>query len=146
MKTKNTLYGAMCGLLAFAVLSWAAPKKGVRAAVLSAPPEGRFQLVQLHPSSRTEWSGILDTETGCTWLLTSNPSVSASAKTNDELFLHLEGPQFFQIVNFDAVEYGFYPVRKGNVTDFTSPEKEMSRVAGLCDKGRLQALQASTAR
>jgi hypothetical protein len=85
MNTKNALYGALCGALVFAVLSWAAPKKAVSAAVLAAPPEGRFELVQLHPSSGVEWSGILDTETGCTWTYTTHtPPTDAEVKAAPE--------------------------------------------------------------
>ena len=78
---KNYLYGTLCGaLVVSAILFWAAPKKVVNAAVLPSPAEGRFQLVQFHPNSGSEWSGILDTETGCLWEYTSQtPPTDAEA-------------------------------------------------------------------
>ena len=106
---KNYLYGVLCGTLAFAVLSWATPPKVTKAAVLSAPPEGRFQLVQLHATSESEWSGILDTETGCVWVYTSqtpptDAEVSAAPAGEQRTYKSYQqvlGPNFFSIVGYD---------------------------------------------
>jgi hypothetical protein len=54
---------AVLTLLAFAVGRAQAPT--APALPLYAIP--RFQVVQLHPTAASEWSGLLDTQTGCTW-------------------------------------------------------------------------------
>jgi hypothetical protein len=155
MNTKNALYGALCGALVFAVLSWAAPKKAVSAAVLAAPPEGRFELVQLHPSSGVEWSGILDTETGCTWTYTTQKPPTAaeiSAATEGEQraekgYRQALGSNYFRIIEY---------LNSGpdiSLPGFPTP----STVAGMkmytlvaedsyCDEARQNALRAAAAR
>jgi hypothetical protein len=151
MNTNNCLYGALCGALVFAVLSGAAPKKAVSAAVLASPPEGRFELVQLHPNAGSEWSGILDTETGCTWVYSSqtqedidqtkisNPSWSTYRSTL--------GTHFFSSVAFDPDDY-MTPtlLPNNNKVNGVPYATELARVAELCSKSRLQALQAAAAR
>lgn len=106
---KNYLYGALCGAIVFFVLSWAVPRKIAKAAVLSAPPEGRFQLVQLHPNANTEWSAVLDTETGCSWVYESqtpptDAEVDAAAAGEPRAYKSYEqslGNNFFSIVGYD---------------------------------------------
>ena len=50
---RNLFFGAFCGVLVFAGLSlWTARRS---AAVLASPPAGRFDIVQLHPNTDTEW-------------------------------------------------------------------------------------------
>ncbi len=155
MSTRNALYGALCGALIFAALSWAIPKKAVSAAVLATPPEGRFELVQLHPSSGTEWSGILDTETGCTWVYTSQtPPTDAEVNAAPEgqqraykSYLQVLGSNYFSIVGYDD-----------NGPPMSLPgEQKPSTIAGqefvtfategyYCNQARQNALRAAAAR
>jgi hypothetical protein len=60
---------AILVLLAFAVGRAQAPTTPVPP-VYAAP---RFQIVELHPSAASEWSGLLDTQTGCTWVYADTP-------------------------------------------------------------------------
>jgi hypothetical protein len=155
MNTKNVLYGALCGALVFMALSWTTARKTVRAAVLTEPPEGRFELVQLHPNQGNTWSGILDTETGCTWVYTSqtpptDAEVSAAPEgeqRTDKIYRQALGSNYFE-----SVGYGY------NGATMTVPgaqkpsafaEAKFSTLATevlYCDEARLNALRAARAR
>jgi hypothetical protein len=148
---KNVLYGALCGALIFGALIWVTPRQITRAAVLAAPPEGRFELVQLHPSSGVEWSGMLDTETGCTWVYTTNNPDDPKI-TNQSLKPYLEalGQNSWDAINYDATEYTntlkLKPDKSGVESDYTAALLELVRTQSACARARLQALSAASAR
>lgn len=145
MRLRNMFYGALCGAVMFGTLSWLSPRKSVGAAVLSTPPAGRFQLVQLHPNADSEWSAILDTETGCTWVYEQNnaddPKVVPAYKT----YLEVLGTHSLGLVNFDAIDYTAPTFDKDNQPDYAPLTNEISRVAGACSQARLRALRAAAA-
>ncbi len=147
MKMSNALCGALCGVLVFAVLSWTAPLRIVKGAVLSSPPEGRFQLVQLHPSAESEWSGILDTETGCTWIfVTNNPDDPKITNPSYKMYLQVLGTNGFSLVNFDTTEYTYPALNSDKQIDYSKPLKEITRVQDACSQARLLALKEADTR
>lgn len=150
---RNVFYGTLCGVLVFVALSWATGGRTVKAAVLASPPEGRFEPIQLHPNSASEWSGILDTETGCVWAYASQTPPS-SPKTSYEFYQSALGQHAFAIVNFDASEYvspeitstgGSSSTMPRSTTNYSKTIGELARVTGLCDRVRIQALEAAAA-
>jgi hypothetical protein len=144
---KNMLYGALCGAVVFAALTWATTKMTVHAAVQTAPPQGRFQLVQLHPNTDTEWSGILDTETGCTWLFeSSNPDDPKITNQAYKYYLQALGAHSFGLLNFDPGEYMVPKMNEDKTVDYTPQLAEIIRVQKACSQARLQALAAAGAR
>ncbi len=152
---KNWIAGILSGVAAFAILSWATPKAVTKASVLSVPPEGRFQLVQLHASSAAEWSAILDTETGCAWAYTSqtpptDADVSAAPEGEQRAYKTYQqalGTNFLAIVDYDD-----------NGPSMSLPwMKEPSTVNGVrfstlateefyCNEARQNAIKAAAAR
>jgi len=145
---RQTLYGTLCGAVVFLVLSWATAKRTVQAAVLTKPPEGRFELVQLHPSQGNTWSGVLDTETGCVWGYTSQivPSPKTANQSLDDYLIE-QGSNFFEPVPFDTSSYiQIVQTAKGKPPDFTPRTWELDRVESLCDRSRVEALEAAAAR
>ena len=54
---------ALIVLMTFALGRAQAPA----APTLPANVAPRFQVIQLHPNAASEWSGLLDTQTGCVW-------------------------------------------------------------------------------
>jgi hypothetical protein len=155
MNTKNALYGALCGLLVFAILFWTVPKKTVRAAVLATPPEGRFELVQLHPSTGTEWSGILDTETGCTWVYaTQTPPTDAEVSAAPEgeqrgykSYQQMRGRYFFASAPYDTVQSSMLlPGREKPSTIAGQQIATLIAEGTYCDEARQAALRAAAAR
>ncbi len=151
---RNVMYGALGGALVFGLVSWASVRKPASAAVLAKPPEGRFELVQLHASHEEAWSGILDTETGCVWAYFSQ-TPPASPETTSQFYFSELGPHYLGTANFDVLDYispdientggssGHLPGRTAN---FSKPLAELSRVSGLCDRARVEALEAAAAR
>lgn len=154
MKMKNALCGALCGALVFSVLSWVAPRKTANAAVLATPPEGRFELVQLHPNATAQWSGILDTETGCTWVYTSQtPPTDAevSAAKGDAMITAMYGQQlgshYFGNVGYEYSDSDLSRAEPGKPP--TSGESKLVTLAAeefYCNQARQHALQAAAAR
>jgi len=148
---KNMLYGVLCSTLLFALLTWWTVRGAVHAAAPTAPSltAGRFELVQLHPNAGSQWSGILDTETGCVWAYASQ-TLPASPKTSLEAYKAVLGEHFFEIHPFDAMDYvspgpaGTTP-STGPVLNFSEPLAELSRVAALCNKARVKALETAAA-
>jgi hypothetical protein len=140
---KNMLYGVLFSAFVFAALSWATTKRTVHAEVLTAPPAGRFELIQLHPSAGIEWSGILDTETGCTWAyVTSNPDETKAAESYKG-YLQFLGQNNFQLVNFNPVEYTVLGINSDRTANFQPAIEEIGRVQRACSKARLQALSSA---
>ncbi|MGH9353817.1 MAG: hypothetical protein ACRD2G_16920 [Terriglobia bacterium] len=141
---RNVFYGALCGAFVFAMLSWVTTKKAVHAEVLTAPPAGRFQLVQLHPSQGSTWSAILDTETGCTWVYTTNnvddPKITFKPY---KFYLQVLGQNFWGAVNYDPTEYMFLKTNSDGTVDYTPQFREITRVQAACSRARLQALSAA---
>jgi hypothetical protein len=144
MNAPNVISGILCGALAFGVLSWSTAKQ-TRAAVLSTPPAGRFELVQLHESAASEWSAVLDTETGCTWTYTSNTPPD-SPKTTFEFYNVLRGTHFFENVAYETTGYVLPVVPSGGQPDYSKPIAEISRIDALCNRVRVQALEMAGAR
>jgi hypothetical protein len=155
MNTKNALYGALCGALVFAVLSWAAPRKAVSAAVLTSPPEGRYELVQLHPSSGTEWSGILDTETGCTWAYVSQTpptdaeisAAPAGTQRAQKIYLRTLGGNYFGSLGYNFTGSGL--ILPGEQKPSNIGESEIATLNTeqfYCAQARQNALQAAATR
>jgi hypothetical protein len=143
---KNVLYGALCSAMVFAALLWGMARKPVHAAVLTSPPEGRFQLVQLHPSAGTEWSGILDTETGCTWVFTTNnPDDPKITDQSYKLYLDVLGGNSFDLVNFNPNDYTAPTLKSDNTLDRGPYMREIGRVQAECSQARLTALRAASA-
>ena len=155
MNTKNTLYGAMCGLLVFVISIWIVPKKTVGAAVLATPPEGRFEIVQLRPNGATEWSGILDTETGCVWTYFSQtPPTDAEANAAPEgeqramkSYRQVLGSNYFGIVGYD--DNGPSMALPGFQKPSTIAGAQFSTLGTeefYCNEARQNALRAAAAR
>lgn len=141
---RNVLYGVLFGVLVSAGFSWWTARKTVRAAALTSPTPGRFEMVQLHPSAGIEWSGILDTETGCTWVYeTSNPQ-DTQITQQYEFYLQVLGDHSFGLVNFDPTEYGFLTLNSHAQADYSGALKEISRVQTACSEARLAALKKAT--
>lgn len=143
MNVRNAFYGALCGAIVFGLLFWAAPRAATRAAVLSTPPEGRFQLVQLHPNADSEWSAVLDTETGCTWVYqksSDDPNMVPAYKS----YIQILGDHAFGLVNFDTTDYAAIAFDTNNQANYARPIDEISRVQHECSQARLQALKAAT--
>lgn len=151
---RNILYGALSSALLFAAFAWWTAKPAVHAAILSVPPAGRFQIVQLHPNTNTEWSGILDTQTGCTWVLTKNdaedPTIKLAAYKE---YLQVLGDHSFDLVNFDATDYVSADLKQqggsatqvpGTTVDYTKPIRELSRIQQMCSQSRVEALVTTT--
>lgn len=107
---------------------------------------GRFELVQLHPNADSLWSGVLDTQTGCVWIFASQKP-PASPKTSPELYRAVVGEHLFQMVAYDATEYvsshSSAASNAGTVGDFSEAIQELGRVTTLCNKARVQALEAA---
>lgn len=144
---KNMLFGILLSAMFFGLLQWATTKRTVHAEVLTAPPAGRFQLVQLHPNADTEWSGILDTETGCTWLFTTNDADNPQIKSKAwKIWLQLLGQHSFDVVNYDPGDYATPGTNPDNTVDPSPYIKELSRVSSACSKARLQALSSAGGR
>lgn len=151
---KNVLYGALCGALVFGALNWVTGRKEVHGAVLTAPPEGRFQLVQLHPSAASEWSGILDTETGCTWLFAANNPDDPTITDKDyKLYLQVLGRHAFETVHYDPSDYispQLSPVKTNygsyTRTDYAPLRKAIWDEGADCSQARQLALKAASAR
>lgn len=142
MKSTALVYGAFCGALVFAVLSWLSPRTSVGAAVLSTPPEGRFQLVQLHQNASSEWSAVLDTETGCTWVYQTSPDDPDMAPAYKS-YIQILGDHSFGLINFDTTDYAGITFDSDNKANYASPLNEISRVQRECSQARLQALKAA---
>lgn len=151
---RNMILASLSGALVFAGLSWWTARPSVHAAVLTAPPAGRFELIQLHPNAASEWSGILDTETGCVWVY-ATATLPDSPKTSFEVYQALRGSHFFELVNFDASDYAYpEPVSQGGTTahlpstviDFSKPYSELQRVSVLCNQARVGAMEAAAPR
>lgn len=141
---KNAFFGVLCSAFVFGVLFWMTTKRTVHAAVLTAPPAGRFQLVQLHPSSNTEWSGILDTETGCTWVFQSNdPDNPKITEQHIKFYFQILGRNSFGFVNFDPTDYTDVTFSPDNTPNYQDALSELSRVQKACSQARLQALTAA---
>lgn len=142
---KNALYGMLFGSLTFGALAWSIPRQAVRAAPLPAPPEHRFELVQLHPSTDTEWSAILDSETGCIWVYTTNnaddPKITDQGYKN---YLSVLGRNSFDLVNFDATDYLPPSFASDNKPNYVASAQELARVQSLCSQARLRALQSES--
>lgn len=144
---KNMLYGVLCSAFVFALLSWVTTKRTVHAAVMTAPAKGRFELVQLHPSSGVEWSAILDTETGCTWVYESaDPDDPKITNQNYKFYLQILGRNSFGLVNFDPLEYTELKINEDKPADYAPAMSEIARVQRACSEARLQALAAAGAR
>lgn len=148
---RNIICGALCGAFVFAALSWATAKRTVHAEILTTPPAGRFQLVQLHPSADNEWSGVLDTETGCTWVFTTgNPSDPSITNQDERSYLQILGQNAFELVNYDTSGYTrtlkLKPDKSGVVADYGPAIEELLRVDRACSQARLLALKAASAR
>ncbi|MGB7282681.1 MAG: hypothetical protein WBE13_10500 [Candidatus Acidiferrum sp.] len=152
MNVKNTLLGMTCGALTFTCLSLATPKKIANAAALDVPTRGRFELVQLHPSSGTEWSGVMDTETGCVWVYSSQtPPTDAEVSAAPEgeqraqkIYRQTLGSNFFAIVGYD--DNGPPMNLPGMKTASTISGTEFSTLATeqyYCDQARQKALLAA---
>lgn len=149
MNTKAVFYGALSAVLVFAVLNWREPMQATRAAALATPAARRFELVQLHPSAAIEWSGVLDSQTGCVWLLKSDDANRAAPLSRSSFYTqtdyaHVVGPQFFSLVNYDAGDY-VAPMNSKGVLNFSAAADEVVRIANLCSESRIQALQSSAA-
>lgn len=140
---RQMLYGTLCGVVVFLALSWAITSRTVRAAVPTAPPEGRFEVIQLHPSHDEQWSGILDTETGCVWVYASQTPPS-SPQTAEDHYVAAEGPNVFESVDYGTLPYT--PLTKDGSADYLAATMEIIRVESLCDRTRVQALEAAAAR
>lgn len=118
----------------------------VDAPALSRPQTAaRFELVQLHPNATSYWSGILDTQTGCMWVYASQ-TPPASPKTSSEGYRAVLGEHFLELVPFDATDYiaPGAPQSTDSGLDFSKPMEEVSRIAALCNKARIRALEAAT--
>ena len=145
---KNILCGVLCSALVFVVLhqATARPTTTVQAAIPIIPSVARFQLVQIHPSTDTEWSGILDTETGCTWLFTQNSSQVSSTENPVQAFYDKGlGDHVFSLVNFDVQDYAPTRLNSDHKVDYTTFIAEAIRVQKACQQARLQALAAAGA-
>ena len=144
---KNMLLGILLTALVFSVLAWATTKRTVHAEVLTAPPAGRFQLVQLHPAAGIEWSGILDTETGCTWVFSTN-SPNDPKITNEayKSYLQVLGEHDFELVNYNPMEYTIGKTNPDNTMNYTPYVSEITRVQFACSHARLHALDAAGGR
>lgn len=141
---KGLVYGVLAGAVVFGALSWATAKRTVHATVLPAPLAGRFQIVQLHPSSGNEWSGILDTETGCTWVYYSQ-TVPASAKTPSDLFYAARGSNFFGLEHFDPMDYAPPKKNGGDAGLYNEMTGLIVKEGDLCSRSRINALRAAAA-
>lgn len=153
---RNLFFGAFCGVLVFAGLSLWTARRSVNAAVLASPPAGRFDIVQLHPNTDTEWSGILDTETGCTWVFsTNNPDDPQIKSEQYKFYLQVLGTHSLNLVNFDPSDYisaeltsqgGSTTQVPGTAVSYQKPLAELSRVQSLCSRARVQALEVAATR
>jgi hypothetical protein len=155
MNMKSAAYGALCGVMVFAVLSWTAPEKSVNAAVLDAPANGRFELVQLHESSASEWSGILDTETGCAWVYASQTtptdmevnSAPEGEQRDYKLYRQVLGNNYFENVGYD--DNGPDMSLSGGEKPATIAGRQFATLAAeeyYCNQARQSALRAAAAR
>jgi len=142
VNTKNALYGALCGALVFAFLSWAAPKKAVNAAALPAPAKGRFEIARMQGNSgSTQGLFLLDTETGCVWNDVPMPIPAKGNGTNGATYLLEGGDNSFSVIAFDTAK--FVPgIMSNGETDFSKPIRELQREEKLCDQARVRALEA----
>ncbi|MHB8487053.1 MAG: hypothetical protein ACYDCM_15185 [Candidatus Acidiferrales bacterium] len=162
MDTKNAFYGALCGVLVFSALNWMQLRQSARAAAPVSPQaqEGRFEAVQLHAGAEVGWSGILDTETGCTWIYRIPPQLTHSnpPKSLWAASVLVEGPAVFQTIPFDAdylsptipdLENPTPPsaaeINRILLADDAKRVQEMEKATTLCGKIRVQALEAATA-
>lgn len=152
---KSLFYGGLCGVVILGVLSWGVPRRSAQAAILSTPPAGRFQLVQLHPNSETEWSGILDTETGCTWVYTSqtpptDDEVSAAPAGEQrayKVYQQALGGNFLSVVAYD--DSGPSMNLPGMAQASTVNGARFSTLATeeyYCDEARQNSVRAAAAR
>jgi hypothetical protein len=151
MKAENMWFGAVCGLLVFAVLFWAEPRRTVsaqaRPASLAASPAGRFQVVELHPNGASERSGLLDTETGCTWTSDQTTPEERQQATGHVAML----VTYFSSVAFESTSFPLLSDAelKGAKTDGGLEKAtitELQKEASLCDEVRVRALQAAAGR
>ena len=98
------------------------------------------------PTASTEWSAILDTETGCTWVYTTNnaddPKISDQSY---KLYLQILGGNSFDLVNFDPSDYAHATLNSDQTLDRSPYIKEIGRVAAACSQARLGALTAASA-
>jgi len=143
---RNLMFGVLCGMLLFAGLSWWTARQSVHAAVLTSPPAGRFELVQLHDSAASGWSGILDTETGCVWAYSYMEPSSPSSNESQayKWYKQFLGSHTFSTVSYDASAYVKPAVGE---TDYLSPAaSELGRIATLCNKVRVHALEVAAPR
>jgi hypothetical protein len=154
MKAENMWFGAVCGLLVFAALFWAEPRRTVSAQARPASPAasaaGRFQLVELHPNAVNTWSAILDTETGCAWSFGTQNAADAGKLTGTaKRYNDMLGEYHFFPDSFDA---GSWPLlstgeqeslRKKDGGFDEASMLELAREKGLCDDVRVRALQAA---
>lgn len=141
---RGIFFGVIGTVLAFAGLSlmWH-PSVAARAEVLTTPPAGRFELVNLHPNANSEWSGVLDTETGCVWVFGKNdPNDPAITSQPYKSYLQILGNQSFDVVNFDAMDYVTPQTGTGGQT-YAPDIREINRVQTLCSNARVQAIEAA---
>ena len=86
-------------------------------------------MVELHPNAASEWSAVLDTQTGCVWAYASTPTITASdAGTSKETYLRSLGPRQFMLEQYGPSEYISIPFDKEGRTDFSPALRELVRV------------------
>jgi hypothetical protein len=148
VNAKSVFYGVLSGVLIFAALTWLEPRQAARAAILATPPAGRFELVQLHSSAASEWSGVLDTETGCVWVYAGQGEPASDATASYKAYEQILGSHFLATINYDASDYVNPAIENGKVSeDYMSPAAmELGKVARLCNESRVRALEGADSR
>ena len=144
---KNFLYGLIAGALVLAIPAWWTQRHSVHAAVsVTHLAPGRFDHVLLHPNAGSEWSGILDTETGCVWVY-AHGKVPESPTSSFEEYQGVLGEHFFDTVPFATMDYVSPSpgTKKSPQIDYSKPSDELSRIARLCNAARVKALESAVA-
>lgn len=138
---RGIFFGVIGTVLAFAGISLMR-RPSVRAEVLTAPPAGRFEIIELHQSASRAWSGVLDTETGCVWAYSHNDGPDASVTGTEKTYIQVLGEDSFELVNFDPLNYIAPQIGPG--AQAYGPEiREINRVQALCSNARVQAIEGA---
>lgn len=143
---KEIVIGALLGAaLTFALIGMGAAAFGEGPIVT--PGAGRFQAILLHPSTGTEWSGILDTQTGCLWVYASDSAPSGAPATAYDVFRSVRGANFMASVNYDPLDYtsGFTTSSDGKLApDYRRAEIAAGNEAKACATDRRHAIGLDT--
>ncbi len=136
---KSTRLGSVLLALALALAAFEIGATGATAGSAAPNAQGRFQSILLHPSAGSEWSGILDTQTGCVWVYASE-QVPAKPSTPGELLTAERGANYFGIVAFDPMDYVQLTIGADKEPDFSPALAGINQETRACSAIRRSAM------